>query len=205
MEDQTFSEKPIKKKISPPIKPKTADRGAVKYLTPEEVMSLVEAAQNVGRHGHRDATLILVCFRHALRVGELITLRWEQIDLDECRFHVKRMNKGKPSVHKLLPQDVDALLRLKEQEPDSEFVFISERGGPLTRRSVHSIVARAGKLANMQFAVYPYMLRHAKGFQLGSKGVDIKTIQDYLGHRNIQHTATYAPDQSNNLDDLSDE
>jgi site-specific recombinase XerD len=71
------------------------------------------------------------------------------------------------------------------------YLFVSERGGPLTARTVHHIVAMAGEAAGVPFPVHPHMLRHACGFYLANKGVDTRALQQYLGHRNIQHTVRY--------------
>lgn len=199
------SEKSTRKKLTPPTKPKKSEYGARQYLTPDEIKQLIESAKTVGRHGHRDSTLILICYRHALRVGELIALRWEQISLEEQRIRIERMKKGNPSTHRLESDEVTALTSLREENPQSETVFVSERQGPLTRRAIHSIIARAAKVAKISFPVHPYMLRHAKGFQLGSKGVDTKAIQAYFGHRNIQHTAGYTPDQADQFDGFGEE
>lgn len=200
-----FFEKPTDKKRSPPSKPKNSDRGGPKYLTPEEVNQLIAAAQTVGRHAQRDSTIILICYRHALRVSELIALRWNQVDLDNRRIQVHRLKKGTSSVHKLEVYEVEALTRLKRDEAASGYVFVSERNGPLTRRSVHGIISRAGRIAGIPFAVHPYMLRHAKGYQLGAKGLDIRAIQAFLGHRNIQHSTPYAPARTEEFDSFDED
>ena len=69
------------------------------YLTQDEIERLMTAARSVGRHGHRDATLILIGYRHGLRVSELIALRWDQLDLKAGTLHVARLKNGRPSVH----------------------------------------------------------------------------------------------------------
>jgi integrase len=66
------------------------------YLTEREVERLMKAAGN-NRHGHRDATMILMAFRHGLRASELCSLRWEQVDLVHGRLHVHRLKNGMPS------------------------------------------------------------------------------------------------------------
>lgn len=71
------------------------------------------------------------------------------------------------------------------------YVFTSLRGGPMTRRTVHYVVAEAAKAAGIEFAVHPHMLRHATGFYLANAGQDTRAIQLYLGHKNIQHTVRY--------------
>ena len=67
----------------------------------------------------------------------------------------------------------------------------SLRGGPMTRRTVHHVVAEAAKAAAIGFPVHPHMLRHATGYYLTNAGQDTRAIQLYLGHKNIQHTVRY--------------
>src|SRR5277367_592584 len=84
---------------SPPRRTKNLDRRTREYLTPAEVEKLLQASSKVGRHGARDRTLILLAYRHALRVSELVTLRWEQIDFKAGLVHVSRLKNGLPSTH----------------------------------------------------------------------------------------------------------
>lgn len=152
---------------------------------------MLVSAKSIGRHGARDALLILLCFRHALRVGELTDLKWDQFDLDNGLFHVNRLKNGSPSVHFLEGDEIRALRKLQRNYAGSVFVFASERRGPLSVNAVHKIVARAGLLAGIELSVHPHMLRHAKGFQLANNGIDTRAIQAYFGHKNIQHTVAY--------------
>jgi type 1 fimbriae regulatory protein FimB/type 1 fimbriae regulatory protein FimE len=176
---------------SPPTKPRNADRRTREYLMPAEVEALVSAARGIGRYGHRDATLILMMYRHALRVSEVSQLRWELIDLKMALLHVRRLKSGVPSVHPLHGPERRALRRLKTQYPGMAYVFISQRGSPLTARAIRHIVLRAGEAAQLPLLVHPHMLRHACGFYLANRGVDTRAIQHYLGHRNLQHTVRY--------------
>ena len=152
---------------------------------------MIDSAKSVGRHGARDALLILICYRHGLRVGELIDLKWDQFDLDHALFHVNRLKNGTASVHYLEGDEIRALRRLRRDYEDSAFVFSSERLGPLSVNAVHKIVVRAGQLADLEMSAHTHMLRHGKGYQLAGKGIDTRAIQAYLGHKNIQHTVTY--------------
>jgi integrase len=97
----------------PPTKPKNTDRRAREYLTPAEVERLIGAARKVGRHGHRDATLLLLMYRHGLRVAEVSRLRWEHIDVHAALLHVRRLKHGVSSVHPLHGPELRALRRLK--------------------------------------------------------------------------------------------
>lgn len=175
----------------PPIKRRNIEKRSREYLTVSEVKSLVDAAKDIGRHCARDALLILMTYRHALRVGELVDLKWEQLDLNHAKFHVNRLKNGDASVHFLEGDEIRALRKLRRSYPDSAFVFSSERQGPLSLNAVHKIVVRAGKHANLELSVHPHMLRHGKGYQLASSGVDTRSIQAYFGHKNIQHTILY--------------
>lgn len=175
----------------PPPKPKNAERRTREYLTPGEVDQLIQATRKVGRHRHRNATLVLMMYRHALRVSEVSCLRWDQIDLKLALLHVRRVKNGLPSVHPLHGCELRALRRLKNEYPGVAYVFISERISPLTERAIRHIILQAGEAAKLAFPIHPHMLRHACGFYLANKGVDTRSIQQYLGHRNIQHTVRY--------------
>lgn len=177
--------------MPPPRKRPNADVRGREHLTPKEVERLRTAAAGLGRHGHRDATMVLVAFRHGLRAAELVGLRRDQIDLAAGELHVRRAKRGKPSTHPIEGDEIRALRKLLKDAPESPFVFTTERGGPLTDSTWRKVVARAGTAAGIGLAVHPHMLRHACGFYLANRGIDTRTIQDYLGHRNIQHTVRY--------------
>lgn len=174
-----------------PKRQKNTDVRSREYLTEDEVESLVKAARETGRHGHRDSTIILFAYRHGLRVAELVGLRWEQIDLPQGLLHVNRRKNGTPSTHPIRGPEIRALRRLKRDYPDTPYLFVTERKGPLTTSTVRKLVARAGVKAKIPFPIHPHMLRHACGFKLANDGQDTRAIQHYLGHKNIQHTVRY--------------
>jgi integrase len=161
------------------------------YLTEAEVEKLMSAAKD-NRWGHRDATMVLVAYRHGLRASELVDLRWDQVDFRTATLHVRRVKQGTPSVHPIIGDELRALRRLqREQEPKSPFVFTSERGAPFTTAGFARMVERAGIEARLGFKVHPHMLRHACGYALANRGHDTRALQAYLGHKNIQHTVRY--------------
>jgi integrase len=175
----------------PPRRRRNAEVRAREYLTDDEVDRLIVAAGN-NRHAHRDATMVLVAYRHDLRAAELVMLRWDALDFGHGRLHVNRAKNGSPSVHPLSGRELRALRRLKrEQEPHSPSIFTSERGAPVTTAGFRKLIARLGVAAKFDFPVHPHMLRHACGYQLANRGVDTHSLQAYLGHRNIQHTVRY--------------
>jgi len=186
----------------PPRRVPNSERRSQEYLSPAEVDFMIIAAKNTGRHGHRDATLILLAYRHAGRVSEVISWRRDQVDLAQGLLHVNRLKNGTPSVHPLRGPEIRALRRLFREYPDSPYVFATERGGPMTATAVRKIVSRAGERAGLGFPVHPHMLRHATGYYLASKGQDTRAIQAYMGHKNIQHTVRYtelSPDRFKNF------
>lgn len=152
---------------------------------------MLKAARNVGRHGNRDATLILIAYRHGLRVSELVALRWEQVDFNGGTIYINRLKQGVSSIHPLRGPELRFLRQLQRDYPDSPYLFVSERGAAMAADTARGIIERAGQLAGISFPVHPHMLRHACGFYLASKGHDTRAIQAYLGHKNIQHTVRY--------------
>jgi integrase len=160
------------------------------HLTETEVKKLIEAAKG-NRHGHRDATMILVAYRHGLRASEVCDLQWEQVEFNSATLHVRRVKNGKPSTHPIRGDELRALRRLERDVQESRFVFVSERGAPFTTDGFNWIIKRAGRKAGLPFQAHAHMLRHACGYKLASDGHDTRSIQDYLGHRNIQHTVRY--------------
>jgi len=174
-----------------PIRGKNSDIRSREHLTDDEVGRLIEAAKSIGRHGHRDATLIMCTYRHALRVSELIALRWDQVDLDQGLLHVNRLKNGVASTHPLRDLEVSALRQLERDYPDTPYIFVTERKGPLTSSTVRKMMTRAGEEAEIGLPVHPHMLRHACGYKLANDGHDTRAIQHYMGHRNIQNTVRY--------------
>jgi type 1 fimbriae regulatory protein FimE len=174
----------------PPRRRPNSDYRSREYLTPDEVEALIAAAGKIGRHRHRDRTLILLTYRHGLRVSEVTSLRWEQIDLKQGRLHVHRVKNGSPSTHPVRGPEIRALRRLR-REYEGPYVFSTERRGPMTASTVRKLVARAGKRAKFEFPIHPHMLRHATGYYLANEGQDTRAIQHYLGHKQIAHTVRY--------------
>jgi site-specific recombinase XerD len=176
---------------SPPKRRRNADVRAREYLLDDEVERLIAAAGD-NRNGHRDATMVLVAYRHGLRAAELVSLRWDAIDFNHGQIHVARVKGSAASVHMLAGVELRALRRLqREQEPKSTFVFTSERDAPFTTAGFRKMVARLGTAAGFDFHAHPHMLRHACGYKLANDGVDTRSLQAYLGHKNIQHTVRY--------------
>lgn len=179
-----------------PRRPKNRELRTREHLTVDEVERLIEAAKD-NRHGHRDALMVLLAFRHGLRAAELVDLRWEQVDFKTASLHVRRLKNGTPSTHPLTGRELRALRRHQCESAKSPFLFVSERA-PLTAPGFSRMVERAAVAAKLGIKAHAHMLRHACGYKLANDGHDTRALQAYLGHRNIQNTTRYtalAPDR----------
>jgi integrase len=161
------------------------------HLTPTEVERLIAAAKG-NREGHRDATMILLAYRHGLSAAELADLRWDQVDFQHGTLFVRRVKNGTPATHPVSGDELRALRRLQREAPRSPFVFVSMRGSPFTVSGFRRMVERAALAAGLDSVkAHPHMLHHACGYALANRGVDTRTLQAYLGHRNIANTVKY--------------
>ena len=162
------------------------------HLTASEVKLLIEAVKSKGGwYSVRNSVLILIIYRHGLRRTEAARLRWSDVDLKEGTIYIRRIKGSRSGRHPLQGDEMRALKRLKRDCELSPFVFTGNRHTPLSERTISHIVHQAGVLAGFDFTVHAHLLRHACGYYLANKGVDTRTIQDYLGHANIQNTVRY--------------
>ena len=190
----------VNRTVAPTRRP-NAELRTREHLTPSEVEALIDAAK-ANRHGRRDATIILLAFRHGLRAAELCDLRWDQVDFNAAVLHVRRVKNGTPSTHPLLGDEMRALRRLQRESLASPFVFVSERGSPFTTAGFARLIERAAGGAGLELKVHPHMLRHACGYALANKGHDTRAIQGWLGHRSITSTAVYTALAPNRFKDF---
>jgi integrase len=176
-------------KPSPPRKRPNHERRSREHLLESEVDALIKAAGD-NRHGFRDACMILVAYTHGLRAAEVVALRWDQISFDTGTLHVVRRKNGTAATHPLRGKELRGLRRLQRESPPSPFVFVSERGSPFSTRGYRAMVSRLGRAAGLG-EVSTHQLRHACGYKLANDGHDTRSIQSYLGHKQIQHTVRY--------------
>ena len=167
------------------VKPKVR-----KHLVPEEAQALIAAAGKRGRYPERDRIMLQLTYRHGLRAQEACDVVWDDFDLNRGTFTIRRVKAGNTSTHTLDSDELRALRKLRKAT-NSHLVFTTERGGPLSVTGLQYIVAEAGRLANLPFKVHPHMLRHATGYNLINNGIDVRTAQIFLGHKNIASTAIY--------------
>src|SRR5215469_2930150 len=167
----------IRTKPAPSAEMDTAPRR--QWLTEAEVEAIIRQADS-----ERDRLMILMAYRHGLRVSELIALTWRQIDLDAARLRVLRAKGSEDGVHPL------SGLR-RHQAIGTRWVFVTSRGGAMTRNGFFKLLVKASTRAGIT-DVHPHLLRHGCGFKLVNQGMDTLSLAAYLGHANVQNTKRYA-------------
>ena len=175
----------------PPRRRPNAELRAREYLTEAEVEKLIAAA-GANRYGHRDATLILLAYRHGLRAAELVSLRWDSVDFVHGRLHVARVKSGAPAVHPLTGRELRALRRLKrEQRPVSPFVATTERGAPFSTAGFRQMLARAWAGGRLRVPGSPAHAAPCLRLCPRQQGDRHALAAGLLGHKNITHTVRY--------------
>ena len=160
------------------------------FLTDAEIQLLLKAAKKT-RYPLRNHLLILMMYRHGLRVSEVTALKKAHLNLAESRIWINRFKSGLSVEQPIAGDELRAIKRyLRTRKDDLPWLFVSERKIPLVRQAVNYIVQRVGEKANIH-NVHPHTFRHSCGFYLANKGYDLRLIQDYLGHRDPKHTAHY--------------
>src|SRR5271166_2658448 len=164
-----------------------------KHLTSREVERLIEATKD-RRNEVRDRCLLLLMFRHGLRVSEACGIKLDQVDTESRVLYVARLKGGLSTTQPLRSDELRAISAwLKERarmKPIGKAFFVSEQRKRLHRSTVNLLITYS-RAASLPLLAHPHMLRHACGFALVDQGADTRLIQDYLGHRNIQHTVKY--------------
>lgn len=170
------------------------------FLSESEMSTFLEAVKK-GRHGTRDYLLLLMMYRHGLRVTEAIRLRVKDVNIKESRIWIRRLKNGLSVEQPIAGDELRALKRYLASRSDNlPWLFLSERGHPLTRQAVTYLTSKAASRCELE--VHPHMLRHSCGFYLANKGYDLRLIQDYLGHRDPKHTVHYTRVSASRFDGI---
>jgi len=161
------------------------------YLTEDECRALIATARKRGRYGTRDALAIRMCWRHGLRVSELVALRWDHVEWKTARLTVHRAKGSVDSTHPISGDELRELRALlRAQDPGCRFIFMNERGAPMSAAGFRKMLSTVGAACG-QPHVHPHMLRHSCGFFMADRREDVRVMQDWLGHANVQNTVRY--------------
>jgi type 1 fimbriae regulatory protein FimB/type 1 fimbriae regulatory protein FimE len=163
------------------------------YLETDEIIALIEAAGSRGRFKERDRCLLLLMFRHGFRAGEAATLKWDAIDLESKQIKINRLKGSISGRHPLQPDEIEALIILRNCYPNSAFVFPAERGEHISVPGLERMFTRIGQVAGLKIRIHPHMMRHSCTYFLANKGTPIQDIQAWLGHGNPANTIKYLP------------
>ncbi len=155
-----------------------------KHLVPAEVDKLVLAVKG-GRDKARDRSLLLLMFRHGLRISEACALTLAQVDIESHVLHVVRPKKGLSTRHPLRTDEIKVIMtwltKCARISTETHAFFVSKRRAPLSRKRAWAAIRDYGELAGLPLPAHPHMLCHACGFALADQAADTRLIQDYLG------------------------
>jgi type 1 fimbriae regulatory protein FimB len=168
------------------------------YLTPDEVEKLLATSKTVSRNATRDYAILLLMYRHGLRVSELCHLKLSDVNLELGEVHINRLKGSDGGPHPMHAGESAAIRAwLKERESmqvpaECDTLFVSERRQPMSRFTINVLVEKIGAAAGLEaLDIHPHSLRHSCGYSLVNRNVDIRVIQSYLGHRQISSTIRY--------------
>ncbi len=171
-------------KLSAPKRPKQMP----KYLTEEEAKRLIEAA----REDPRDYAIISLLAYSGLRVSELCNLKLEDVDFDERIIYVHSGKGDKDRIVIVSPHVIEAINDyLLNRDDDMEYLFSSRKSEKISRSQVFRIVKKYARKAGIRKEVTPHVLRHTLATTLLRRGVDIRYIQQFLGHSSVATTQIY--------------
>ena len=176
-------------------KPKR-NRKIPEILTKEEVRKMIDSTSNIK---HR--LILKVLYGCGLRVSEIINLKKNNINFNEKLVHIK-LSKNKRDRFVRIPDSLVGELEAYIKLNNDEFLFPSNRGGKLTKKTIGKIVKNAGRKAEVKKQVYPHLLRHSFATHLLEAGIDLRIIQKLLGHSDIKTTQIYTQISQANIKNI---
>jgi len=192
--------------------PKDAKNGkTIKFLTLDQIEKLLLAPNDANVDGLRDRAILEILFSTGLRIAELTALNYEQFKNIEKKTDLEIGVIGKGNHPRTVYFSERALtwlkkyLKTRDDEEKALFINYRRRNGSearLTPRSVERLVKRYATLANVPYFTTPHTLRHSMATDLLNQGVDLRIIQEFLGHRNIATTQIYTHVTNKKLRDI---
>ncbi len=164
------------------------------FLFINEIEYFLDSYQTEDPVGLRDQTMFTLLYACGLRVSELCSLQWNQIDLNSRIVRV--LGKGKKE--RLVPffsgfekQLKNYKLRYWEKYAESDFVFVNQRGKGFTSRGIQYLMQKHANEIGMHMKLHPHMFRHSFATHLLDHGADIRLVQELLGHESLSTTQIY--------------
>ncbi len=165
-----------------------------RFLTVDEAFLLMDAPQGDTFQSARDKAILELLYSSGLRVSELTALDINDFDIKESLVRVK----GKGKKERILPVGSKSIEAIKNYLPErillkkkSQALFLNNRGGRLTQRSVRRIVDKYGRMIAIKGNISPHALRHTFATHLLHGGADLRSIQELLGHSSLSTTQKY--------------
>jgi len=178
-----FFERVLNQKLNVPNPKK--NQTLPEILTIEEIRKMIEVTQNI-----KHKLIIKLLYGCGLRVSEIVNLKKQDLNFEEGLIHLK-LAKGKKDRFVKIPESLKEELENYSALNVSEILFLSSRGGKLTKDTIQKIVQNASKKAQIKKRVYPHLLRHSFATHLLEQGTDLRMIQKLLGHSDIKTTQIY--------------
>jgi integrase/recombinase XerD len=169
--------------------PKTWTTAKIQFLAQPELRSLLQVITR-----KRDRALFLVAYRHGLRASEVGMLQIDELNLEQQRMTIQRLKGSLAGIHPLRADEVKALKAyLRERKSPSPTLFLSQRGKPISRRQLDTLMKHYGELAEIPASKrHFHVLKHSIATHLLDAGADLRFVQDWVGHASIKNTVIYA-------------
>ena len=160
----------------------------IKFLTLDEIKRLFSVIRS-----KRDKALFLLAYRHGLRASEVGLLHKHDLNLKQLRIHIHRLKGSIPGEHPMQADEVRLIKSyLKERTLDSPILFPSNRNAPISRKMLAVLMNTYGEQANLpEGKQHFHTLKHSIATHLLDAGAELRFVQDWLGHANIQNTVIY--------------
>ena len=172
------------------MKPRRATKAdTIKFLTETEIQKLIGVISS-----KRDKAIFLLAYRHGLRASEVGLLQRNDFDEKQLRSNIHRLKGSLSGVHPLQPDEVRILKGfLRSREDSLPYLFPSRKGAPISRAMLDVLIKGYGERVNLpDDKRHFHVLKHSIATHLLDTGADIRFVQDWLGHANIQNTVIYA-------------
>lgn len=172
------------------MKPSRAIKAdTIKFLTQDETKKLISVISS-----KRDKAIFLLAYRHGLRASEVGQLQRSDFDDKQLRLSVHRLKGSLSGVHPLQADEVRILKSYLRTRSDSlPYLFPSRKGAPISRAMLDVLIKGYGETAKLpDDKRHFHVLKHSIATHLLDTGADIRFVQDWLGHANIQNTVIYA-------------